>query len=77
MRTIIKRYEKEQADKREHANDAQQLFTRLQQENVWVRFQLDKDGRIVRIAWALEDQKKNALRYYPIIIQDNTFGTNA
>lgn len=59
-----------------HANDAQQLLERLQKEDAWVRFQLDTAGRVSRIAWATSDQRTNALQYFRIIIQDNTFNTN-
>lgn len=76
MRTIISRFQKEEAERLGHANEAQQLLELLQKNNCFVRFQLDKDQRVSRIAWAVDEQKRNALRYYPIIIQDNTFNTN-
>lgn len=70
------RFDKEHADELGGANDAQQLLERLQLEGCWMRFELDNAGRITRIAWATDEQRKNALRYYGIIIQDNTFNTN-
>lgn len=76
VRTIISRLQREEAQKLGRSNDARQLLERLQVENCFVRFQMDKDGRVTRIAWAVDEQKRNAMRYYPIIIQDNTFNTN-
>ena len=58
------------------ANDAQELLLRLQQEGCWMRFTMDEKGCINRVAWALESQRTAALRYFPLIIQDNTFNTN-
>ncbi|CAN0441282.1 unnamed protein product, partial [Ectocarpus sp. 12 AP-2014] len=76
VRTMRTRFEKERAASVGDANDAQQLLRQLQSEGCWMSFTLDNSGRINRIAWALDEQKKNALRYYPLIIQDNTFNTN-
>ncbi|CAB1106166.1 unnamed protein product [Ectocarpus sp. CCAP 1310/34] len=76
VRTMRTRFEKERAASVGGANDAQQLLRQLQSEGCWMSFTLDNSGRINRIAWALDEQKKNALRYYPLIIQDNTFNTN-
>lgn len=73
MRT---RFEKESTASLGGANDAQQLLQQLQKEGCWMSFTLDECGRINRIAWALDEQKTNALRYYSLIIQDNTFNTN-
>lgn len=70
------RFDAERADEKGGSNDAQQLVQRLQLEDCWMRFQLDEGGRIRRIAWALEEQRQNALRYHSVIIQDNTFNTN-
>ena len=58
------------------ANDAQEVWLRLQLEGYWMRFTLDDKGRINRVAWALEAQRTTTLCYYPLIIQDNTFNTN-
>lgn len=77
VRTIRERFNKEEADNLGRANDAQQLLERLQREGCWMRFQLDTAGRITRIAWPLDEQRHNALRYHKVIIQDNTFNTNA
>ncbi|CAB1112238.1 unnamed protein product [Ectocarpus sp. CCAP 1310/34] len=76
VRTMRVRFNKEQADELGGANDAQQLLERLQLEGCWMRFELDNAGRITRIAWATDEQRKNVLRYHWIIIQDNTFNTN-
>ncbi|CAB1113554.1 unnamed protein product [Ectocarpus sp. CCAP 1310/34] len=73
VRTIISRAERESAA---DVEDARQFLGKLQKEGVWVRFQLDEDRRVARIAWALDEQQGNALRYSSIIIQDNTFNTN-
>lgn len=76
MRTIITRAERERAAEMGHSNDAQQLLERLTKEGAWFRFQLDRAGRVSRIAWATLEQRANALRYFRIVIQDNTFNTN-
>lgn len=73
MRTIISRAERESAA---DVEDARQFLGKLQKDDVWVRFQLDEDKRVTHIAWALDEQKRNALRYSRITIQDNTFNTN-
>ncbi|CAB1104719.1 unnamed protein product [Ectocarpus sp. CCAP 1310/34] len=73
VRTIISRAERESAA---DVEDARQFLGKLQKEDLWVRFQLDEDRRVTHIAWALDEQKRNALRYSRIIIQDNTFNTN-
>lgn len=70
------RFDKERPKDLGGTNDAQQLLEQLQLEGYWMRFEVDEAGRIKRIAWALDEQKKNALRHYPPIIQDNTFNTN-
>lgn len=73
MRT---RFDNEEAALRGSANDAQVFLTQLQEANCWFRFKADPAGRITDIAWAHEEQQRNALRYHSVIIQDNTFNTN-
>ncbi|CAB1105884.1 unnamed protein product [Ectocarpus sp. CCAP 1310/34] len=73
VRTVISGAERESAA---DVEDARQFLGKFQKEDVWVRFQLDEDRRVARIAWALDEQQGNALRYSSIIIQDNTFNTN-
>eukprot|EP00904_Undaria_pinnatifida_P012885 jgi/Undpi1/8727/HiC_scaffold_25.g11191.m1 len=76
IRTMRARFGQEQSKALGGANNAQELLLRLQLEGCWMRFTLDDKGRINRVAWALEAQRTTALRYYPLIIQDNTFNTN-
>jgi len=59
-----------------YCNDAQRLLKRLQDKGCWVRFKMDDESRLVRMAWAHPDQKLNAMRYSSIVMQDNTFSTN-
>eukprot|EP00904_Undaria_pinnatifida_P008627 jgi/Undpi1/4895/HiC_scaffold_19.g08247.m1 len=76
IRTMKARFGQEQSKALGGANDAQEVLLRLQLECCWMRFTLDDKGLINRVAWALEAQRTTALRYYPLIIQDNTFNTN-
>ena len=70
------RFGQEQSKALGGANDAQEVLLRLQLECCWMRFTLDDKGLINRVAWALGAQRTTALRYYPLIIQDNTINTN-
>eukprot|EP00904_Undaria_pinnatifida_P013470 jgi/Undpi1/9253/HiC_scaffold_26.g11711.m1 len=76
IRTMRARLGQEQFKALGGANDGQEVLLRLQLEGCWMRLTLDDKGRINRVAWALEAQRTTALRYYPLIIQDNTFNTN-
>ncbi|CBJ33576.1 hypothetical protein Esi_0519_0001 [Ectocarpus siliculosus] len=76
VRSVRARLDKQRLEDAGGANDAEQLLERLQLEGCWMRFALDEAGRVKRIAWALVEQQKNALRYHSVIIQDNTFNTN-
>ncbi|CAM9403456.1 unnamed protein product, partial [Ascophyllum nodosum] len=76
VRNMRLKLDKERSEERGPFNDAQMFVLQLQQENCWMRFKTDEDGRMMCIAWAHEAQQLNALRYHSIIIQDNTFNTN-
>ena len=54
---------KERSEERGAFNDAQMFVIQLQQENCWMRFKTDEDGRMMCIAWAHEAQQLNALRF--------------
>ena len=62
-------------------NDASALLTMLMQKKIedsrWVvDFELDKDNRLTRLLWMSPDQVDLWLRYYDVIINDNTARTN-
>eukprot|EP00904_Undaria_pinnatifida_P012327 jgi/Undpi1/8224/HiC_scaffold_25.g10694.m1 len=75
IRAMRARFGQEQSKSLGGANDAQELLLRLQLEGCWMRFTLGDKGCINHVAWALEAQRTMALRYYPLIVQDNTFNT--
>lgn len=58
-------------------NDAQQLVNHLHNTEGFVRFKTGSDNRLTCIAWASKEQQKLAVRYHKVIVQDNTFNTNA
>ncbi|GBB93919.1 hypothetical protein RclHR1_22530004 [Rhizophagus clarus] len=62
-------------------NDASALLTKLMQKKAeelrWiVNFELDKDNCLTRLFWMSPDQMDLWLRYYDIIVNDNTARTN-
>lgn len=58
-------------------SDAQDFVAKLMKEEVFFRFTLDAEDRLGTIFWASEDQVYMARQYSSVIIQDNTFNTNA
>ena len=62
-------------------NNASTLLTKLMQKKAedvrWVvDFELDEDNRLTRLLWMTPDQVNLWLKYYDVVVNDNTFRTN-
>lgn len=58
-------------------SDAQLFINELIQEGAFFQFATDEEGRLGSIFWATKEQVDMARRYSSVVIQDNTFSTNA
>lgn len=69
-------FDKDKQNSRGGLNDAQQLLHQLEEDGAFKNFKLDEENRLMDIAWAHEEQRRNAEICFPIIVSDTTFNTS-
>lgn len=69
-------FDKDKTSSRGGLNDAQQLLHQLEQDGAFKRYKLDDENRLTCLAWAHEEQRRNAEKYFPVVVSDTTFHTS-
>lgn len=68
-------FDRDRQNSRGGLNDAQEFLRQLEEDRAFKHFKLDEENRLTDIAWAHEEQQRNAEKYFPIIVSDTTFNT--
>eukprot|EP00903_Cladosiphon_okamuranus_P012780 g11945.t1 len=75
LRIMRANFDRDKQNSRGGLNDAQEFLRQLEEDGAFKHFKLDEENRLMDIAWAHEDQQRNAEKYFPIIVSDTTFNT--
>eukprot|EP00903_Cladosiphon_okamuranus_P012990 g12120.t2 len=76
VRAMRTKFDKEKTSSSGGFNDAQRLLDQLEEDAAFKRFKLDEENHLTCLAWAHEEQRRNAEKYHSVIVTDTTFNTN-